>query len=69
MKKFGATDEKHALSIAFAISKSMAKKGTRGHDMFIRALEALQPLAGPALEKSIAQSFMTHGFVALGGLA
>jgi hypothetical protein len=69
IKKFGATDEKHALSIAFAISKSMEKKGTQGHEMFSRALAALEPLAGPAIENSIAQSFLRHGFIPLEGLA
>jgi hypothetical protein len=61
-KKFGAEDEKMALSMAFAIAKSMAKKGTRGHQMFSRGLEQLEPLAVPILEREIAQSFLRAGF-------
>jgi hypothetical protein len=51
-----------ALSMAFAVAKSMAKKGTRGHQMFSRGLEQLEPLAVPILEREIAQSFLRAGF-------
>lgn len=62
MKKFGADDEKQALSIAFAVAKTIKKRGTQGHFMFDRALESLEPLAAPALEASIAQALIAHGF-------
>ena len=68
-KKFQITDEKQALSVAFAVAKKISKRGTRGHDMFSRALAQLEPLAVPALESSIAQAFLRHGFLPLGGEA
>lgn len=61
-KKFGIDNEKEALSVAFAVAKSIAKKGTQGHDMFSRALIALEPLAVPTLEASIAEAFGRYGF-------
>lgn len=61
-KKFGFEDEKDALSRAFAVAKSIAKKGTSGHFMFQRALVDLEPLAPPALEKEIAIALARHGF-------
>jgi hypothetical protein len=61
-KKFGFEDEKEALSMAFAVAKSIAKKGTSGHFMFQRALTELEPLAVPALEKEIALALARHGF-------
>jgi len=62
MKKFGIADEKHALSAAYAVSQSMAKKGTKGHFMFSRALDQLEPVAPSILEAAIAQAFMRAGF-------
>ena len=67
MKKFGVDDEKQALSVAFAVGKVISKRGTQGHFMFERALDALEPLAAPALEASIAQALTAHGFT--GGTA
>ncbi|MGA2809714.1 MAG: hypothetical protein ABSE87_16415 [Terracidiphilus sp.] len=61
-KKFGIDDEKKALSLAFAISMSMKKKGTQGHEMFSRALVDLEPLAPAALEHAIGVAFTAHGF-------
>jgi hypothetical protein len=61
-KKFGIEDEKQALSMAFAVAKSMARKGTQGHQMFSRALEALEPLAPAILERELALAFAAHGF-------
>jgi hypothetical protein len=66
-KKFGIEDEKQALSMAFAIAMSIKKKGTQGHQMFSRALIAIEPLCAPAMEASIARAFVAHGFT--GGLA
>lgn len=65
-KKFGIEDEKDALSIAFAVAKTIAKRGTRGQQMFSRALVDLEPMAAPALEKEIALSMARHGFRELG---
>jgi hypothetical protein len=61
-KKFGFDDEKEALSMAFAVAKSIAKKGTQGHYMFKRGLAELEPLAPGALEKNIAIALARHGF-------
>lgn len=66
-KKLGIEDEKQALSMAFAIAKTIAKRGTQGHEMFSRGLESLEPLAVPALEAAIAQALAAHGFT--GGAA
>jgi hypothetical protein len=61
-KKFQVDDEKEALSIAFAVARSIARRGTQGHQMFSRALAELQPLVVPALEKNIAVALARHGF-------
>ena len=65
-KKFGIDEEKEALSVAFAIAKTIAKRGTQGHQMFSRGLEELQPMVVPALEHHIAMSLARHGFVEAG---
>jgi hypothetical protein len=61
-KKFGVEDEKQALGIAFAIAKNISKKGTQGHEMFSRALEAIEPMVTPAMEHELALAFAAHGF-------
>jgi hypothetical protein len=61
-KKFGFEDEKEALSMAFAVAKSIAKKGTQGHQMFSRALTMIEPMAPPTIEKEIALALARHGF-------
>ncbi len=66
-KKLGIEDEKQALGLAFAIAKTIAKRGTQGHEMFSRGLESLEPLAVPALEAAIADALAAHGFT--GGAA
>lgn len=66
-KKFGITDEKQALSVAFAVAINIRKKGTQGHQMFSRALTEIEPLCAPALDASIARSLVAHGFT--GGVA
>ena len=68
-KKFEIEDEKHALSVAFAVALQIRKRGTQGHEMFSRALTDLEPLAVPALEKNIALAFARHGFTPLEGMA
>jgi hypothetical protein len=61
-KKFGTEDEKSAISAAWAVAKTIAKRGTRGHMMFARGLEQLEPIAAPTLEKAIAQAFIRSGY-------
>lgn len=62
-KKFNVDDEKQAASIAFAVAKTIAKRGTQGHQMFSRGLEQIEPLTVPALEHNIAIALARHGFV------
>ena len=62
-KKFDIDDEKQAKSVAFAVAKSIEKRGTSGHQMFSRGLEQLEPLAVPTLEHNIALALARHGFV------
>lgn len=62
VKKFDIEDEKEALSRAFAVAKSIAKKGTSGHFMFQRALVDLEPFAVPTFEIELAAAFARHGF-------
>lgn len=64
-KKFGIEDEKSALSMAFAVAYSIRKKGTRGQQMFSRALDSLEPMVPGAFEKNIAIAFARHGFTPL----
>jgi hypothetical protein len=61
-----STTRKEALSVAFAVAKNIAKRGTQGHQMFSRALEELQPMIVPALEKNIAIALARHGFTQVG---
>lgn len=65
-RKMGIDDEKQALSVAFAIAKNIAKRGTQGHQMFSRALAELEPMVVPALEKNIAIALARHGFTEVG---
>ncbi|HEX4039073.1 MAG TPA: hypothetical protein VHX37_13515 [Acidobacteriaceae bacterium] len=61
-KKFGFGDEKQVMSIAFAVAKTIAKRGMQGHFMFERALDQLEPIAPEVLEAAIAQALAEHGF-------
>ena len=65
--KLGVSDEKQALSIAFAIAHAIAKRGTAGAQMFGKAIERLQQEALPVMEKNLAAAFVKHGFA--GGAA
>ena len=64
-KKFQVEDEKQARSIAFAVARSISKRGTQGHQMFSRGVEMLEPFTVPALEKNIAIALARHGFMGL----
>jgi hypothetical protein len=61
MKKFGV-EGKEAVSTAFLVARSIAKKGTAGHQMFSRALVELDPVAGPILEAELGQAFLRAGY-------
>lgn len=55
-------DDKEALSIAWAISVTMARRGTQGHFMFERAHDQLATEAGPIMEKDMAEAFIAAGY-------
>jgi hypothetical protein len=61
IRKLGADDETTAVSIAFAIAKTIARRGTQGHEMFDRAQPELEPMVAPILEHEIAQALMGAG--------
>lgn len=61
-KKLHIEDEKEALSVAFAISKSIAKRGTQGQHMFDQAFAQLQLEAPGIMEREIAVSIEAAGF-------
>jgi hypothetical protein len=60
--RFHPASEKEALQIAFAISRAIAKRGTKGHFMFQRGLEQLQGEAQGIMEHNIAQAIMATGY-------
>jgi hypothetical protein len=53
-KKLHIENEKEALSVAFAISRSIAKRGTQGQHMFDQAFAQLQLEAPGIMEREIA---------------
>jgi len=65
-QKFGMDDEKTALSMAWAIAKSIAKKGMTGRQMFTRAEETIEPQAASIIERQIGVALRAMG--AGGGL-
>lgn len=67
MKKFDVDNEKQAASVAFAVARKIAQRGTAGHMMFSRGLDELEPMAAPTLEHEIALSLARHGFAEIGG--
>jgi hypothetical protein len=67
MKKFGISDEKQVMSIAFAIATKIRQRGTQGHFMFGRAIEELEWTTPEILEAAVAETFRELGFA--GGAA
>jgi hypothetical protein len=61
-KKLGIEDEKKALSVAFAIAKTIAKRGTQGAHMFDQAFAQLQLEAPGIMESEIAIAIEGAGF-------
>jgi hypothetical protein len=60
-KKFGATDEKKALSIAFAVARNIAKRGVKPFVMFGRAMATLEPELGGIFDVEIAKAIQAAG--------
>lgn len=61
-RKFGVSDEKKATSLAWAVAKSIEKKGTSGHEMFFRGDVELEQIAVPVLERAVAARLLAaHG--------
>ncbi|HWR37012.1 MAG TPA: hypothetical protein VN622_14210 [Clostridia bacterium] len=61
-QRFSPASEKEALSIAFAIAKTIAKRGTKGKFMFDRSHKQLQTEATGIFEREIATQLQTAGF-------
>jgi hypothetical protein len=61
-KKLHIDDEKQALSVAFAIAKTIAKRGTKGAFMFDQAFQQLQLEAPGIVEREIAIALEQAGF-------
>ncbi|ABF42415.1 hypothetical protein Acid345_3414 [Candidatus Koribacter versatilis Ellin345] len=60
-RRFNPSSEKEALSIAFAVAKNIAKRGTAGHHMFNRAGEELESVAQAIVELELAEALMASG--------
>lgn len=60
-KKFGATTEKQALSIAFAVARKIAKRGVKPFLMFARAMTTLEPELGGIFDAQIAKAIEASG--------
>jgi hypothetical protein len=60
-KRLGATDEKQATSIAFAIARTIAKRGVSGFGMFARAMQVLSGELQAIFENAIAAAFEAAG--------
>ncbi len=60
-QKFHVGDEKTALSIAFAVARKIAKRGTSAFGMFARALPQLQQELGGIFERAIGESLVKRG--------
>ena len=65
-KKLGVADEKQALSVAFAIAKTIAKRGTKGAHMFEIAYNQVQGEAQGIIEVEVAKALAVAGFGAGG---
>lgn len=61
-KKLHVGDEKQATSIAWAIAKSIAKRGTQGVHMFEQGFEELQGELVGIIEREIAVALEAGGF-------
>jgi hypothetical protein len=61
-QKLQVGDEKQALSIAFAIAKTIAKRGTKGAHMFQLAGNQVQTEAPGIMEREIAAALIAAGF-------
>jgi hypothetical protein len=62
IKKFGATDEKTARSIAFLIARKIARVGTLPVGMYDKAYQQLMTEAQGILERAVAKSLEGAGF-------
>jgi hypothetical protein len=60
-QKFNPDTEEEALSIAFAIARSIAKRGTQGHFMFERASEQLGKEAEGIMIAAVAREIEKRG--------
>jgi hypothetical protein len=61
-QRFSPGDEKEALSIAFAIARAIAKRGTKGVFMFERTYKQLEQEIPGIAEAEIAKAITAAGF-------
>lgn len=61
MKRFQPESDKQALSIAWAVAKTIAKRGTQGAHMFQQAYEDILEQAGDVIEAAIAAELQAAG--------
>lgn len=64
MKRFQPESDKQALSIAWAVAKNIAKRGTQGARMFEKGYEAILADAGDIIEAAIAAELAAGGVTA-----
>jgi hypothetical protein len=60
-KRFGVANEKQALSIAFAVARGIAKRGTQARRMFENAFTALEGQLGGIFEAAISRAIEAAG--------
>jgi len=60
-RTFGASSEKQALSIAFAIARKIAKRGVKPFLMFDRVFRVLEHELGGIFERAIGASLQKNG--------
>ncbi|SRR6266568_5603906 len=61
-KKFGATDEKTARSIAFLIARKISQQGTDPNNFYGRAFEVLSEEAADIMKRQIGEAFEEAGY-------
>lgn len=61
MKRFHPESDKQALSIAWAVARNIAKRGTSGAHMFQKGYEAVLAEAGDIIETAIAEELQLAG--------
>jgi hypothetical protein len=61
-KKFNPANDQDAKSIAFAIARSIAKRGTKATHFFENAMDLLEKEAPGIMEHELAEALRAHGY-------